>query len=76
MLRHLPREDRRWLKIQRAVWSDFVVMHLPFVDDLSCLIQRLEPVLVETAFAEPAIERLHKGDLNQCCRARRLTLVL
>ena len=60
MLRHLYCEDSRWLTIQGAVWSDFVVVFPPFDDDASRLARRSKPVLLEASFAKLTVERFNE----------------
>ena len=45
------------------MWSDYVVMHSPVVNDLSRFIQIPEPMLVQATVPELAVETFHKGIL-------------
>jgi hypothetical protein len=52
-----------------AVRPDLVVVGSPFGDGLAGLLQRLEPVLIQTLIAKGAVEAL---DVRILCRAARL----
>ena len=50
--------------IQPAMWSRGVVVVSPVIDELTSLVDRSEPVLIQTAIPEFAIEAFHKGILS------------
>ena len=54
----------------RAVRPDFVVVAPPAGDVLPCLVQRLEPVLVQAFVAELAVEALDVAVLRRACPGR------
>ena len=47
------------------MWPDFVVILSPCINDLPGFLQRPEPVLIQTAVPELAIEAFHKGILGR-----------
>src|SRR6266446_7761259 len=53
---------------ERAVRPNRIVVQAPGFDDLACVSQAEEPVLVETLVAEPAVETLDVGILIRLAR--------
>ena len=58
------------------MWSDFVVMCSPAIDDISCFSQTSEPMLVKAAVAELTVKAFYKGILSWFPRLVTITEVI
>jgi len=54
-----------WNAAAAAVRSDFVVVDAPVGDDLACLLQRREPMIVEALVAKLAVEAFDVAVLHR-----------
>ncbi len=52
--------------------TPLIIVYAPGLEFAPCILQRHEPVLVQTFLSQPAIERLHCGIVRRCSRSREI----